>query len=61
MTYVSATDVAIRRAQQAGTLRIDERASRFGGTFIAISDDTGLIEVQLTQADADKRVQECAA
>ena len=61
MRLLSATDVAIALASKKGTLRLVERESRFGGTFIAISDDKGVIEVQDTRADAERRVAECAA
>lgn len=54
--FLSATDLAIAVALTAGTLTLTERPSRFGDTFIAISDDVGLIEVQLTMAEAQARV-----
>ena len=57
MQMISATDVAIARAIRAGTLSVVERPSRFvGETYIAISDASGLIEVQLSQAAADERI-----
>ena len=46
MRTLSATCLAIAIAHKIGSLRLVERASRFGGTFIAIEDDHGLIEVQ---------------
>ena len=54
--FLSATDLAIAVALTAGTLTLTERPSRLGDTFVAISDDVGLIEVQLTMADAQARV-----
>ena len=53
---LSATDLAIAVALSRGTLTLTERPSRFGDTFIAIGDETGLIEVQLTAAQAEARV-----
>lgn len=57
--FASSTDLAIALAVKAGTLRLVERVSRFGDTFISVEDDHGIIEVQNTRAEADKRVQEC--
>lgn len=54
--FLSATDVAIANASKRGTLRLIERPSRFGDTFIAIEDEVGLIEVALTKCEADARV-----
>ena len=54
--FLSATDLAIAVALTAGTLTLTERPSRFGDTFVAISDDVGLIEIQSTMADAQARV-----
>lgn len=56
MQTLSATCLAIALADKAGTLRLEERTSRFGDTFIAISDDAGLIEVALTQQEAADRL-----
>ena len=53
---LSSTDLAIAIAAKRGTLRLIERPSRFGDTFIAIEDDVGLIEVALTKREADARV-----
>ena len=62
---LSATDVAIALAIRNDTLRVSEEFNvRLGETFIAISDEHGLIEVALTQAEADARladIQERAA
>lgn len=54
--FLSATDLAIAVALTADTLTLTERPSRFGDTFVAISDDAGLIEVQLTMTEAEARV-----
>lgn len=56
MFSLSATCVAIALADKAGTLRLVERASRVGGTFIAISDAIGIIEVADDLPAAERRV-----
>jgi hypothetical protein len=56
MLTLSAACLAIALADQAGTLALNETPSRFGGTFIAICDDTGLIEVALTRQEAEDRI-----
>lgn len=55
--FLSATDHAIRNAAHRGTLRLTVEASRFGDTFIAISDEHGLIEVA---ENADAARERCA-
>lgn len=60
MRTLSATCLAIAVAHKAGTLRLVKRASRLGGTFIAIEDDRGLIEVADNMAEAEARVAEIA-
>lgn len=56
MFTLCAQDVAIRMARETGTLRVEERPDRrFGGTFWAIFDEHGLIEVALTEAEAKER------
>ena len=57
MQTLSATCLAIALADEAGTLRFEERASRFGDTFVAISDDRGLIEVADDMAEAMARIE----
>lgn len=59
MLTLSATDLAIRIAAQAGTLRIEECEGRFG-PYWAIEDETGLIEVALSAAEAQERVKACS-
>lgn len=58
MLTLSATCLSIALAHKAGTLRLVERTSRFGGTFIAIEDDRGVIEVAADTAAANRRIQE---
>lgn len=52
MLLLSATDVSIAMAAKAGTLRFVERASRLGGTFVAIEDDKGVLTVENDMAAA---------
>lgn len=56
MIAVSATCVAILRAHKAGNLRFTENVSRFGGTYIAICDDHGIIEVADDMSEAESRL-----
>lgn len=56
MITLSATCLAIALADEAGTLILEERPSRLGGTFIAIRDDFGIIEVADDRAAADARI-----
>lgn len=58
MLALSATDLAISLAIKAGTLRLVERASRLGGTFVAIEDAYGVIEVASDMEEAAKRIAE---
>ena len=58
MIAVSASDVAIVSANKNGTLRFVERESRLGGTFIALCDDKGTIEVFDTMNEAQQRVSD---
>lgn len=61
MRLLSATCLAIAIADQAGTLRIIERDSRFGGVFYAIEDEVGLIEVCLDRAEVNARLADIRA
>jgi hypothetical protein len=54
--FLSSTDLAIAVAAQRGTLSLAERPSRFGDTFVAVSDDHGLIEVHASIVEAEARV-----
>lgn len=56
MIAFATQDLAIALADKAGTLRVEERATRFGDTAFFVSDEHGLIEVCLTQAEADARL-----
>lgn len=58
MLSLSATCLAIALADKAGTLRLTERASRFGGTFVALEDERGLIEIADNMEAAQARVRE---
>lgn len=55
MLTLSATCLAIALADKAGTLRFVERPSRLGGTFVAIEDEVGLIEVAADMTEATGR------
>ncbi len=60
MFTLSATCVAIALASKQGALRLVERPSRLGGTYVAIEDDRGLIEVANDMAEAKARVASVA-
>lgn len=55
MLTLSATCLAIALADQAGALEFVERPSRLGGTFVAICDAHGVIEVADDLAAAEAR------
>ena len=50
---LSSNDYSIRLASARNTLKINEIPSRFGGTFFAICDEFGVIEVTATKDEAD--------
>jgi len=54
MLTLSATCLAIAIADKAGTLRLEPCVGRFG-SYVAISDDVGLIEVADDMAEAIAR------
>lgn len=56
---MNASTLAIREAQANGSLRIVEHEGRFG-TFYAICDDYGTIEVADIKAEAMDRISECS-
>lgn len=56
MKTLSANCLAIALADQRGTLRLIERTSRFGDTFIALADDHGTIEIADDRAAAEARI-----
>lgn len=54
---LSSNCLAIALADQRGTLRLIERASRFDGeTFVSIEDERGTIEVAENMAEAEARI-----
>lgn len=55
MLAVSSQCFAIATAAKAGSLSLVEREGRFG-SFIAICDDRGTIEVAETRAEANERI-----
>jgi hypothetical protein len=61
MLVLSATCLAIALADQAGTLRFEEgrnarlEAMGLDGSYVAILDDVGLIEIADNMAAAEKR------
>jgi hypothetical protein len=55
MRILSSTDLALALALKGGTLRAEARFGRFG-SYVALSDNAGLIEVHNTQAEADARL-----
>lgn len=55
MFTLSATCLAIALADKAGTLRIIEREGRFG-SFYAIEDERGLIEVHNDRREVNTRL-----
>lgn len=56
MKTLSATCLAIALADQRGTLRLIERTSRFGDTYIALADDQGTIEIADDREAAEARI-----
>ncbi len=56
MKMISATDLAIALAHREQTLRVTICPSRLGGTFAAIEDDCGVIEVWLSKEQAEDRI-----
>lgn len=57
MQTLSSTCLAIALADKAGSLRLTEEQGRFG-SFVAISDNAGLIEVALSWDEANARLAE---
>jgi hypothetical protein len=53
---LSSSCLAIALADTRGTLRMIERTSRFGDTFIAIADENGTIEIADDLQAANDRV-----
>ena len=56
---VASADLAIAIADKAGTLSLIKREGRFG-SFIAICDEAGTIEVADTMGEAETRVASVA-
>jgi hypothetical protein len=61
MLSLSATCLSIAVASKRGTLRLEEKASRLGGTYVAICDEQGIIEAALDMAEAQRRVADVEA
>ena len=57
MLTLSATDLAIATAAKNGTLSVTKEAGRFG-SYWAISDGHGLIEVALSASEAAERTED---
>jgi hypothetical protein len=55
-----APDVAIAIAIRSNTLLVETRAGRFGD-YVVLSDEARLIEVDLSQAEADARLAKIRA
>ena len=54
---LSTQSVLIAEAMRRGTLRVEERRTRFPNqTAFFVSDDHGLIEVHLTREEVDERL-----
>lgn len=53
---LSSACLSIALADERGTLRLIERTSRFGDTFIAIADERGTIEIADDMAAAQARI-----
>lgn len=54
---LSSSDFAIASAIKDGSIRVEERQSRFGDAFFAILDGLGTIEVCDTLLEAESRVE----
>lgn len=54
---LSSACLALALADERGTLRMIERVSRFGDTFVALADEHGTIEIAETMTDATARMQ----
>ncbi len=54
---LSSACLALALADERGTLRMIERVSRFGDTFVALADEHGTIEIAETMTDATVRMQ----
>ena len=55
MKLLSATDLAIAAAVAANTIRVIPRAGRYGA-FWTIEDQHGMIEVALSEEEAQQRI-----
>lgn len=53
---LSSACLAIALADERGTLKLVERVSRFGDTFIAIEDENGTIEIADDMMAANARI-----
>jgi hypothetical protein len=55
--FLSSACLSIALADERGTLRMIERTSRFGDTFVAIADERGMIEIVDDMETAEERVR----
>lgn len=56
MRTLAIQDLNIAIALESRTLTVCERPSRLGGTYVAISDEHGIIEACLDMAEAEARI-----
>jgi hypothetical protein len=57
MPRLSATDVSILAAHRRGSLEVERSEGRYGA-YWTICDEFGVLEVALTQEQADRRIEQ---